>query len=83
MGESVLRVQFPFHKPCDICHKPSKSLYRIELDGIAVYVCTGSEAVIARDRWMEKKKSGAVPYQKPSEDVPIMEDGNIPEGDEE
>jgi hypothetical protein len=79
MGESVLRVTFPFHKQCDICHKPMKSLYKIDLDGYSVYVCTGAEAVIARDRWMAKKEGGITPQQTQSEDSQIMDDGNIPE----
>ena len=82
MGEAVLRVTFPFHKPCDICHKPSKSLYRIELDGVPVYVCTGAEAVIARDRWMEKKDNNIMPGQQKIEEEQIADDGVLPEDDE-
>lgn len=84
MGESVLRVTFPYHRGCDICHKSFKSLYRIELDGVPVYVCTGSEAVTARDRWMEKKKLGIDPNQKPSmKEEPIMEGDNLENLDKE
>ncbi len=56
-----------------------KSLYRIELDGVPVFVCTGAEAVTARDRWMEKKKLGVSPYQKPMTESPMMEADNIEE----
>lgn len=83
MGESVLRVQFPYHRGCDICHRSFKSLYRIELDGVPVYVCTGAEAVTARDRWMEKKNLNIVPGEKLIKDENMMEGENIPEGGEE
>ena len=83
MGESILRVTFPYHRQCDICHKPMKSLYRIELDGIPVYVCTGAEAVIARDRWMAKKENNITPIAPITKEESIMDDGGLPEGDDE
>lgn len=84
MGESVLRVKFPYHKACDVCHKARREMYRIELDGVPVYVCNGEEAQTATDRWMEKKRLNINPYQpKSMKEEPLMEEGGIPgEGDE-
>lgn len=84
IGESILRVTFPYHRGCDICHKTFKSLYRIELDGVPVFVCTGAEANLAKQRWEEKKKLNMNPYQKTSlKEEPMMEAENIPGGEEE
>lgn len=80
MGECVLNVKFPYHRACDVCHTPRKQLYRIEIDGVPVYVCTGEEAQVATDRWMEKKKLGISPYEKKSlKEEPLMEGDNIEE----
>ena len=80
MGESVLSRKFPFLKNCDICGKPRHDLYQIDLDGVPVFVCTGAEAVTARDRWMEKKKAGISPYEsKTKNEETMMESGGIPE----
>ena len=80
MGESVLNKHFNFLKNCDICGKPRHDLYQIDLDGVPVYVCTGAEANIAKDRWMEKKKLGMSPYEsKSTNEEAIMESGGIPE----
>jgi hypothetical protein len=83
MGEAVLVRKFPFLKKCDVCGKLRHELYEINLDGVPVYVCTGAEAVTARDRWMEKKKLGISPFQSKSknEDA-IMESGGIPSEEE-
>jgi len=82
MGEAILRIVSSFQRPCEICHKPFKELYRIELDGYGVLVCSPSHAQIAKDRWMEKKESNIVPTEEKSTEENMMEGDSIPEGDD-
>ena len=77
MGESVLRVVSPFQRPCELCHRATKNLYRIVLDQYAVLVCSENCAIQARDRWVEKKKLGVVPYEKTMKEEPMMDDGGL------
>ena len=79
MGEAVLRIVSSFNRNCDLCHKPTKNLYRIILDGIPVMVCSEAHAIQARDNWMAKKKANISPYEKPSMEEPMMDSGSIPD----
>lgn len=78
-GEAILRITSSFCRSCELCHKPTKNLYRITLDGYAVLVCSEACAIKARDNWMAKKKDGITPTEKPMEEESMMEDGGIPE----
>jgi ribosome-binding protein aMBF1 (putative translation factor) len=78
-GEAILRVTSPFYRNCELCHKPTKNLYRIVLDGYGVLVCSEACAIKARNNWMAKKNDGITPNEKPMEEESMMEDGGLPE----
>jgi hypothetical protein len=61
MGMMVTRLKLQSNKRCEVCHKPTKEGYRINIDGYNIFVCSGRDAELARKRWEEKKKLGITP----------------------
>ena len=78
MGMNSLRIDLPFQKRCEMCHKPKKFLYKIELDGYSVFVCSAHCAEEARSNWQEKKDRNITPGTPilPSTDVPEVLNDN-------
>ena len=73
MGINALRIEYPSLRVCEKCHRKQNFLYKIELDGYIILVCSSWCAESARKNWQEKKDKSIKPGVPVIKDYPMLD----------
>lgn len=63
MGAPALREDAPGSSTirCDLCHRPFKSIYHVQFDGIPYKFCSGLHVGMAQKNFEAHKEAGDLP----------------------